>query len=111
MNSYYTNRIEGQHTRPSDIDRALQDDFSSNADLARKQRLAVAHIRTEKNCERTLDETARGGEDAGPSPFLKSLYGADALVWLHEELFTGLAEQDLRLSDGSVMTRGCRWVL
>src|SRR5258706_5001371 len=31
MNSYYTNRIEGEHTRPSDIDRPLQNDFSSNA--------------------------------------------------------------------------------
>ena len=34
------------------------------------------------------------------------VYGADALVWLHEELFTGLPEQDLRLSDGSVMIPG-----
>ena len=24
MNSYYTNRLEGEHTRPSDIERALQ---------------------------------------------------------------------------------------
>ena len=40
MNSYYTNRIEGDHTRPSDIERALQQDFSASADLARKQRLA-----------------------------------------------------------------------
>ena len=51
MNSYYTNRIEGEHTRPSDIERALQQNFSANADLARKQRLAVAHIRTEALCE------------------------------------------------------------
>lgn len=55
MNSYYTNRIEGEHTRPSDIERALQQDFSANADLARKQRLAVAHIRTEELCEGELD--------------------------------------------------------
>jgi hypothetical protein len=27
MNSYYTNRIEGEHTRPSDIERALQQNF------------------------------------------------------------------------------------
>ncbi|HEX6704661.1 MAG TPA: Fic family protein [Albitalea sp.] len=106
MNSYYTNRIEGEHTRPSDIDRALQNDFSSNAELARKQRLAVAHIRTEEGCERTLDETVQADEEAGASAALKSLYGADALVWLHEELFTGLTEQDLRLSDGSVMIPG-----
>mgnify|MGYP003420373821 FL=1 len=28
MNSYYTNRIEGQHTRPHEIDQALRQDFS-----------------------------------------------------------------------------------
>src|SRR5687768_7401688 len=106
MNSYYTNRIEGEHTRPSDIDRALQNDYSSNADLARKQRLAVAHIRTEENCERTMDDVVQADDAAGASASLKALYGADALVWLHEELFTGLPEQDLRLSDGSVMIPG-----
>ncbi len=107
MNSYYTNRIEGEHTRPSDIDRALQNDFSSNADLARKQRLAVAHIRTEERCERTIDEsTQTEGHEAGSLAALKSLYEADALVWLHEELFSGLTDQDLRLSNGSVMVPG-----
>ena len=106
MNSYYTNRIEGEHTRPSDIDRALQNDFSSNADLARKQRLAVAHIRTEESCERQMDELVQTQREAGAPAALKSLYTADALVWLHEELFTGLPEQDLHLSDGSVMIPG-----
>jgi hypothetical protein len=78
MNSYYTNRIEGEHTRPIDIDRALQNDFSSNADLARKQRLAVAHIHTEESCERTMDEIERADAESGSSASLKSLYGADA---------------------------------
>ena len=27
MNSYYTNRIEGQHTRPVEIEQALRRDF------------------------------------------------------------------------------------
>ena len=47
MNSYYTNRIEGQHTRPHEIDQALRQDFSKGAGLATKQRLAVAHIEAE----------------------------------------------------------------
>jgi hypothetical protein len=34
MNSYYTNRIEGQHTRPHEIDQALRQDFSKDAALA-----------------------------------------------------------------------------
>ena len=59
MNSYYTNRIEGEHTRPADIERALQQDFSNNADVARKQRLAVAHIDTEKRCEDYLDDASK----------------------------------------------------
>ena len=65
MNSYYTNRIEGEHTRPSDIERALQQDFSANADLARRQRLAVAHIRTEALCEGQVDRRLEAdGPDA-----------------------------------------------
>lgn len=34
MNSYYTNRLEGEHTRPSDIEPALQQDFSAQAEQA-----------------------------------------------------------------------------
>ena len=56
MNSYYTNKIEGQHTRPSDIDRALVQDFSENADIARKQRLAIAHIDAEVQCEQHIEQ-------------------------------------------------------
>jgi hypothetical protein len=47
MNSFYTNRIEGQHTRPHEIEQALRKDFSKDAKLAAKQRLAVAHIEAE----------------------------------------------------------------
>ena len=48
MNSYYTNRIEGQHTRPADIERAIRKDFDADTAIARKQRLAVAHIEVEE---------------------------------------------------------------
>lgn len=48
MNSFYTNKIEGQHTEPLMIERALQQDFSSLPAEARKQRIAVAHIETER---------------------------------------------------------------
>ena len=44
MNAYYTKRIKGQHTRPHEIGQALRKDFSKDAKLAAKQRLAVAHI-------------------------------------------------------------------
>jgi len=50
MNSYYTNRIEGQHTRPHEIEQALRQDFSSDAKLAARQRLALAHIAAGRCC-------------------------------------------------------------
>jgi Fic family protein len=102
MNSYYSNRIEGEHTRPSDIERALQQDFSANADMARKQRLAVAHVRTEALCEAVLnDKLAADGHSAA-----RWLYSREALAWLHRELFSGLPDADLRLADGSTLAAG-----
>lgn len=102
MNSYYTNRLEGEHTRPSDIERALQQDYSANADLARKQRLAVAHIRTEALCEAEV----RRRTDSDPSQGARWLYTEEALSRLHRELFRDLPAKDLQLDDGSVMVPG-----
>jgi Fic family protein len=51
MNSYYSNRIEGQGTHPYDIERALRANYSGDADTARLQRLAVAHIDAERALE------------------------------------------------------------
>ena len=101
MNSYYTNRIEGEHTRPSDIDKALLQDFSANTDLARKQRLAVAHIQTEAHCEAVLDAKAAAGLDSA-----RALYDADALRWLHGCLFHDLPADDLVLADQSPLVPG-----
>src|SRR4051812_31101115 len=44
MNSYYSNRIEGQSTHPHNIERALKRDFSHQPDTARLQRIALAHL-------------------------------------------------------------------
>ena len=104
MNSYYSNRIEGEHTRPSDIERALQQDFSAQADLARKQRLAVAHIRTEAVCEAELDRRRTQGEATDAAA--RWLYTPEALTWLHAQLFDGLPASDLTLADGSQMVPG-----
>jgi Fic family protein len=102
MNSYYTNRIEGEHTRPSDIERALQQDFSANPDLARKQRLAIAHIRTEQSCEAEVERRVAASVDKGA----RWLYSPDALAWLHGALFSDLPAGDLKLSDGALIVPG-----
>ncbi len=45
MNSYYSNRIEGRHTLPVEIEQALRKDFAADADTARRQHLTVAQPR------------------------------------------------------------------
>ncbi len=85
MNSYYTNRIEGQHTRPHEIDQALRQDFSQNLELAAKQRLAVAHIAAEQ----ALEERYSGPDGAA------ALYAPAAVQDLHRELFGRLPAADL----------------
>src|SRR5450432_918931 len=57
MNSYYTNKIEGQHTRPADIERALRRDFDADAAMAKKQHLAVAYMKVEQDLEEKYGRT------------------------------------------------------
>src|ERR1035437_2587168 len=90
MNSYYSNRIEGQHTRPHEIDQALRRDFSQDPSLATKQRLAVAHIEAEEVLER------RYGGAAGA----QALYTVSAVQDVHRELFARLPVADLLTPDG-----------
>jgi len=97
MNSYYTNRLEGEHTRPSDIEKALRGDESRDADIARKQRLAVAHINAEQDCELHADEV--GLETS-------QLYSGVVIKWIHSELFARVDAPDQMLVDGSFMALG-----
>ena len=96
MNSYYTNRIEGQHTRPHEIDQALRQDFSKDAVLAAKQRLAVAHI----EAEQALEQRYRGADGA------RALYSAEAVQDMHRELFGRLPTADLLTPEKEVIQPG-----
>lgn len=46
MNCYYSNLIEGHHTLPIEIDRAMRQDFKNSPSQSDLQRLAFAHIKT-----------------------------------------------------------------
>ena len=96
MNSYYTNRIEGQHTGPHEIDQALRKDFSQDTKLAAKQRLAVAHI----EAEQALEQRYAGAEGA------RALYAPDAVQALHQALFGRLPVADLLTDEGEPITPG-----
>ena len=85
MNSYYTNRIEGQHTRPHEIDQALHQNFSKNAALAAKQRQALAHI----DAEADMEQRYVGANGA------LALYSTEAVQELHRALFGRLPSADL----------------
>ncbi|GAB2819791.1 Fic family protein [Comamonas piscis] len=96
MNSYYSNRIEGQHTRPHEIEQALAKDFSANKELAAKQRLAVAHI----DAEAALEQRYRGEEGA------HCLYSPEGVQDLHHELFARLPDQDWDVAEGQTVVPG-----
>ena len=96
MNSYYTNRIEGQHTRPHEIEQALRQDFAQDATLAAKQRLAVAHIEAEAALERRY----QGQEGA------RALYTVGAVHELHQALFKRIPPSDLFTSENEPIVPG-----
>jgi Fic family protein len=84
MNSYYTNKIEGQHTEPLLIEQAMRKDFSSAPAEARKQRIAVAHIATES-----------WGEAGFPSFDSNLLFEASVPQSIHRHLHDQLSAEDL----------------
>lgn len=96
MNSYYSNRIEGQGTHPQNIARALVADFSATPGVARRQRIAVAHIEAEMELEATLPA-------AGVEGFaLRS----SLLQAAHAALYRRLEAGDCTTDDGRVVQPG-----
>ena len=90
MNSYYTNKIEGQHTQPAEIERAIQKDFSTDAGIAKRQRIAVAHMEVEEQLEQALGKTAPG-----------EIFSPTMVCEIHGLLFRQLPDAD-RMSDDGV---------
>ena len=95
MNSYYTNKIEGQHTRPAEIERAIQKDFSADASLARKQRLAVAHMEVEQQIELALAKTTPG-----------EIFSPLLVCEIHGLLYSKLPEADRVTDEGKPISPG-----
>jgi Fic family protein len=95
MNSYYSNRIEGQSTHPHNIERALKQDFSNRPDIAKLQRVALAHIEAERELEQI--------QQASPNPAALS---SARLLTAHCALYTRLAENDRITEDGRLIQPG-----
>jgi Fic family protein len=71
MNCYYSNLIEGHHTRPKDIERALADDLDRGA-RRELQLEARAHIRVQRELEASFTEGTL--EDPTSCSFLRRVH-------------------------------------
>jgi Fic family protein len=88
MNCYYSNLIEGHHTKPREIERALANDLDPDETRRNLQVEAVAHIRV----QRWIDRQYAAGSLAEPASveFIRHLHGAfyveapDAMLWIGE---------------------------
>ncbi len=93
MNSYYSNRIEGQSTHPLNIEAALHKNFSDKPDVATLQRIALAHIEAEKELEQQVI--------AGERPLT-----ARFLVTAHAAFYSRLYSEDRTTPEGRVVAPG-----
>jgi Fic family protein len=98
MNSYYSNRIEGQGTHPRNIERALALDFSDKPKVARLQRLAIAHIEAEHELEATRSTRM------APGVFVD--LGTGTMIEAHRALYARLPADERVTEDGVVIEPG-----
>jgi Fic family protein len=90
MNSYYSNRIEGQHTLPSEIEQALNNDYAQDLDKARRQRLALAHMATELQLETRWAQWD-----------VQKVWSTQTVCDIHQDLFARLPPSDLQPATGA----------
>ncbi len=93
INSYYSNRIEGQGTHPSNIESALKHDFSKKPDVAQLQRIALAHIEAERELEQVVEKGC-------------SALHSDFLIDAHRALYSRLSAADRTTKDGHIVQPG-----
>lgn len=85
MNCYYSNLIEGHDTHPVDIERALNNDYSSNAMQRNLQLEARAHIAV----QRWIDEGGLAGQ----------ALSVDGICEIHKRFAEQLPDELLRIAD------------
>lgn len=86
MNSYYSNRIEGNNTRPRDIERALAGDYDADPERRALQQEHAAHVRLQAE----IDRQAAAGTLGDPSD-------PDFVRWLHRSFYEGATDEMLTL--------------
>ena len=90
MNSYYSNRIEGNNTRPREIEAALAGTFDEDPRRRALQQESAAHVRLQAE----IDRRAAAGVLEDPSD-------PDFIRWLHREFYRDVEPAALVLREGS----------
>lgn len=88
INSYYSNLIEGHHTHPSDIERAVRKDYDSDSEKRALQELSTAHIEVQKEIEHRLSEE-QGLE----------ICSRDFICWIHKRFYERVPEEFRRIKE------------
>lgn len=82
VNSYYSNLIEGNNTEPSEIEKAMQKDYSQDPAKRNLQLESLAHIHVQREIERIQSEEP-GIDPASP----------EFLSWIHEVFYEQIPEE------------------
>lgn len=85
MNCYYSNLIEGHHTHPVDIERAMKNDYSADPEKRNLQLEAIAHV----TVQRWVDEGGVKGK----------VFTVESLRELHRRFSELLPDELLVVSD------------
>ncbi|SMO48398.1 Fic family protein [Gracilimonas mengyeensis] len=86
INSYYSNRIEGEHTTPADIEKAVKKEYSTDESKKKLQLLSVAHIEVQKLIDHRFDS----GEEV-------PVCSAEFLCWIHKEFYERVPDSFLSI--------------
>ena len=78
-----------------EIEQALRNDYSADADKARRQRLAVAHMAAEQALEQRWSQWEP-----------RQIWSAAMVCDIHQDLFARLSEQDRTLAEGDALQPG-----
>jgi Fic family protein len=95
MNSYYTNKIEGQHTLPVELEAAIGKRFSDDQDVRQRQALAIAHMKLEAELEPVARQMSWNEQ-----------FESAWLCRIHRELYEQLPQDFHRVLDGDGNDRG-----
>ncbi len=89
MNSYYSNLIEGNNTRPKDIEKALAGELLADTERRNLQREAADHVRLQAE----IDQRFAEGQIDEPA-------SQDFIKWLHLEFYRDATPEALHIKSG-----------